>query len=224
MRRVGSWGGTTQCRMQNAECRMKSKINLSFCLSFCILHSAFCIGVVAAAEPDLDAKPAPRGLLSGLFNEKPKSKAKTDKAAPVEDKPAPRDTVAMENAELQRQWNAALRRMEVCDRLRRIAFQTDNEALMRQADELETRARELYNRQTAHLSIPSRAPESLAQTDDKKATWQTSRAGTANDKALYEAPSAPQQRPSAALDRLGGNIEQREQSILNSTSMGRDKP
>jgi hypothetical protein len=201
---------------------MKSKRSLSFCLSFCILHSAFCIGV-AAAEPDLDAKPAPRGLLSGLFSDKSKSRAKADKAALTEDKPAPRATVAMDNAELQRQWNAALRRMEVCDRLRRIAFQTDNEALMRQADELEARAREVYNRQTACLSMPARVPESPAQSDDKKAAWQTSRAGTANDKALDEAPPTPQQRPTA-LDRLGGNFEQREQSILNSTSMGRDKP
>src|SRR6185437_4940966 len=37
-------GSRTQCRSQNAECRMKTR-----CLSFCILHSDFCIGLNSAA-------------------------------------------------------------------------------------------------------------------------------------------------------------------------------
>ncbi|HEY7423424.1 MAG TPA: hypothetical protein VH682_04210 [Gemmataceae bacterium] len=198
---------------------MISKRSLSFCLSFCILHSAFCIGV-AAAEPDLDAKAAPRGLLSGLFNEKPRSKAKADKLVPVEDKPAP-TTVEMAVSEQQRQMNAYLRRVQVCLRLRQVAIETNNADLQRQADDLEARAWEIYGRKTARLPIPTQPLESSAKTADKKpAVRETSRAA---DKELDEAPPAPQ-RPPAALNRLGGNFEQRERSILDGTSMGRDKP
>jgi hypothetical protein len=181
--------------------------------------------VAAAGEADLDAQAAPRGLLSGLFGEKPKTKTKADKAAPVEAKPAPPNTVDSAIAEQQRQMNAVLRRMEVCDRLRMAALQTGNEQLMRQADELEARAREIYNRQTAHLPISNLIREPSRKTAEKQlAAQQTSRARGADSKELDALPPTPQRRPSAASERLGGNFEQREQSILNDTSMGRDKP
>jgi hypothetical protein len=185
--------------------------------------------VAAAAEPDIDARTAPRGLLSGLFNEKPRvkpaPKAKADKTSPAEDKSRPMSTAARIAAEQQRQINAVLRRMEVCDRLRMIAFQISNEELLRQADELEARAREIYSRQTAHLSAPAPAPEPSTNADEKKLTArQTGRADGAADKELATALPAPRHSPPAALQPLGGDFEQREQSILNGTSMGRDKP
>jgi hypothetical protein len=183
---------------------------------------------VATAEPDIDARTAPRGLLSGLFNEKPRGKpapkAKTENTSPAEDKSRSM-AIASRKAEQQRQINAIFRRMEVCDRLRMIAFQTSNETLLRQADELEARARDIYNRQTAHLSAPAPAPELSANADEKKLTArQTSRADGAADKELATALPAPRRSPPAGLQPLGGDFEQREQSILSGTSMGRDRP
>jgi hypothetical protein len=164
-----------------------------------------------------------------LFNEKPRgrpaSKAKAENTPPAEDKSRSTAAAAMNAAEQQRQINAVLRRMEVCDRLRMIAFQTSNEELLRQADALEARARDIYNRQTAQLSLNAPAPEPSANADEKKLTArQTSRAGGAADQELATALPSPRRSPPAALQPLGGDFEQREQSILNGTSMGRDKP
>ena len=201
MRRVGSWGGTAA------------------------LVVGLGAAVAGAQQPDLDARPAPRGILSGLFNDKPKPKAKAGKSAPVEDKPAPSPTVEMAASEQQRQMNAYLRRVQVCMRLRQVAIETNNADLQRQADDLEARAWEIYGQKTARLPIPTQLLESPAKTADKQlASRETSRAGGATGKDLDEAPPASPQRSPAALDRLGGNFDQRERSILDSTSMGRDKP
>lgn len=122
-----------------------------------------------------DGTPEPKGLLSGMFNEKPKSQAKPNKKAKTtknvqnnaEQKnllPAPSaetSTVEREEVERQRRENALLRRMAVCDRLRMIANQTGNETLMTQANELEERANAVYRQQMAGLSLPAQTPLSI---------------------------------------------------------------
>ncbi len=54
---------------------------------------------------------------------------------------------------LQREKNALLRRMQVCDRLRQIAFDTSDAELERRANDLEEQARRIYDRRTAHLPL-----------------------------------------------------------------------
>jgi len=201
MRRVGSWGMAAALVMG--------------------------LGTVAAAGPlDGDSKSSPPGLLSSLFADKSKTKAKAaaDKAALVEEKPAA-NTVETLAAEQQKQMNAILRRMEVCDRLRMVALQTSNEELMRQADELEARAREIYRRQTAHLPISAQSLETPAQTADKTPARRESARGNApRNTDLGELPPTPPRRPMSGLNPLGGDFESRERDILNGTSMGRDRP
>jgi hypothetical protein len=203
MRGVGAWGVTASVMM------------------------ALGAAVVAAGQADGESKSAPPGLLSGLFGDKSKTKAKAgaDKPAPVEDKPSAANTAEAAAAEQQRQMNAVLRRMEVCDRLRMVALQSGNEGLMRQADELEGRAREIYQRQTARLPISAPLPESSGKTTDKKpARRDAGRGDAAHAKDLDEFPPTPPRRPMSGLTPLGGDFESRERDILNSTSMGRDRP
>jgi hypothetical protein len=130
-----------------------------------------------------DNTPEPKGLLSGLFNEKPKNQAKrgknaknakNSKNAPNVAEATPLPTAAVTStsgsvdsvvAEQQRRMNALIRRMEVCDRLRMIANQTGNEVLMSQADELEERANALYRQQMAGLPLPAQTPLSILADD-----------------------------------------------------------
>src|SRR5262249_19707343 len=97
------------------------------------------LGVAAAttrgADNDGNA-PVAKGLLSGLFHEKPRSQPKQQSKA-IEEKPQPASAVESAAAQQQRHLNAWYRRVEVCDRLRIIAEQTGNDALREQADELE---------------------------------------------------------------------------------------
>src|SRR6185437_1554124 len=107
------------------------------------------LSVTTAEGADNDAKPpVGKGLLSGLFHEKPRTQA-TKSTTPIEATPQPASSTESVAAEQQRHMNALMRRMEVCDRLRMIANQTGNETLMSQADQLEDRANAIYRRQTA---------------------------------------------------------------------------
>jgi hypothetical protein len=160
------------------------------------------LGAAVAGEPDSDARPEPRGLLSGLFGDKPKPKAKTEKKPATDDRPACSRTTEAVIFEQQRQMNALLRRMQVCDRLRLIAEQTGNDELMRQADELEARAEEIYRQQTAQLPLPSQPLESDATPPTPK----------------------PGVKPVDAPERPGGGIEQSEREVHGDTNMGRDRP
>lgn len=128
-----------------------------------------------------DNTPEPTGLLSGMFNDKPKSQPKTSKntkntkhgksakngneAAPPPVPTAEAGYVESAAAEQQRRMNALIRRMEVCDRLRMIADQTGNEALMMQANELEERANALYRKQVSGLPLPAPSPLSVLADD-----------------------------------------------------------
>jgi hypothetical protein len=182
--------------------------------------------VAEAGQPDGDSR-ASHGLLAGLFADKSKTKPKagTDKPVPVEEKPPAASTAEAAAAEQQRQMNAVLRRMEVCDRLRMVALQTGNEELMRQADELEARAREIYRRHTAQLPLSTSSGDVSVKTTEKKPPHREATRGSgARNKDLDELPPPPPRRPVSGLDRLGGDFESRERGILNGTSMGRDRP
>jgi hypothetical protein len=127
--------------------------------------------VAAAQEPDGDLKPtnAKGGWWVG---EKPRYRGgKADKKAkaPDEGKPALPSPAEVAAFEQERQMNAFSRRVEVCLRLRQIALDTGNDALQRQAEELEARAWEVYRKQTAHLPIPAQAPEDVANPVEKPA-------------------------------------------------------
>lgn len=178
MRRVGAWG----------------------------MAAALVVGLGAAAagagEPDGNARPEPRGLLSGLFGDKPKPKAKTETKPTADERPAPSRTTEAVIFEQQRQMNALLRRMQVCDRLRQIAEQTGNDELMRQADVLETRAEEVYRQQTAQLPLPSQSPEADVTPPAPK----------------------PAVKPADAPERVGGGMELPEREVHDDTNMGRDRP
>jgi hypothetical protein len=132
-----------------------------------------------------DESSEPKGLLSGVFGEKPKSQAtksqanrsKSSKnskngknASEATPKPVPTAEggyVEQAAAEQQRRMNALIRRMEVCDRLRMIADQTGNEALMLQANELEERANALYRNQMAGLPLPAQTPLSILADENR---------------------------------------------------------
>ncbi len=68
----------------------------------------------------------------------------------------------------QREETALWRRLEVCDRLREMAMQTDDEDLLRQADDLAERAFSVYRQRTAGLSSGATA-EALADADPLQA-------------------------------------------------------
>jgi hypothetical protein len=118
--------------------------------------AAALLGVLGAAagasEPDADKadKPvdrAPWRANKPLPAEKPKPKAEEKKPPPG---PSPSDLMAKE---LSRHKNALLRRMQVCDRLRQVAQDTNDADLECKADELEEQARLAYQRHADRLGI-----------------------------------------------------------------------
>src|SRR5689334_12615871 len=102
MRRVGSWG-------------MAAAL---------IVGLGGAVGI--AGGPDNEDQAPAKGWLSGWFGDKPKLPAKVDKKT-VEPAPELPSSTQMSAAEQQRQMHAFIRRMAVCDRLRQVALQSDNE-------------------------------------------------------------------------------------------------
>jgi hypothetical protein len=124
------------------------------------------LGSAAARAEELDSDSKSNAnkssFWSGWFGDKPKPAAKT-KPISTDEKPAPR-AVDLAGAEQKRQMNAALRRAEVCLRLRQIALDTGNEDLQRLADELEERAWAIYRQKTANLPITAQPLNAEMQT------------------------------------------------------------
>jgi hypothetical protein len=198
MRRVGAWGMATA------------------------LMVGLGMAAAAAAEPDSDVltSPAKSGWWSSWFGEKPKPKHKVEKKTIAEEPPALPNPAEMGVVEQKRQMNAVLRRMEVCDRLRMVALQSGNEELMRQADELESRAKEVYRQQTAQLPIPVPLPDGDTKTKrPKPIVKEMPKAAGSIDKGFGAASMPVDSRAD-----LGGDFKQRERSLINGTFMGRDKP
>lgn len=94
-------------------------------------------------------KPTPRstkGKDRPVDTRNTRAKDKADEAK--EDAPPPRSAMA----ELREREEAKLlRRLEVCDRLRKIARETGDTELEQEAQELDTRAWEIYKEKTANL-------------------------------------------------------------------------
>lgn len=200
--------------------------------SFFVPISHFVLGMaLTAAAPAKGAEPytsapASKGLLSELFHDQSRPPAKQEKMQ-SEAPPEPVSTVESEEVERQRHMNAWFRRVEVCDRLRMIADQNGNELLRDQANQLEERANEIYRLQTSRMPAPAQAPVAVLAADRENTsrvrpgpaarTSTTPLIGRAgSDKNWRQASSSP--------PRLGGSMDQREQAILNGTSMGEDRP
>jgi hypothetical protein len=161
----------------------------------------------------------PRGLLSGLFAGKSKTPSKVATKVPEELSQQP-SMVEATASQLNHYRNALLRRLEVCDRLRNIADQTGNEALMNQADVLEARANELYRQQTAGL--PQVATPILANDSQPSGRLQQALdVSRGRDAPRGEAPALLSSPDRGGLD---GSMERREQAILNGSSMGGERP
>ena len=180
------------------------------------------LGVAAAMadDSDSDAKTAAAksGWWSSWLGEKPKPKAKAAKKPPAEEHPLPRP-VEPAGAEQQREMNAVLRRMEVCDRLRTIALQTGNDELMRRAEELEARAQEIYRRHTANPPAAAPVEEEAPPVEKKPASTRKSDKA-AGDAILSKKPLSPGDRKSL----MGAEFEMRERDVLKDVETGRDRP
>jgi hypothetical protein len=194
------------------------------------MAAALIVGLWAAVGiaggPDDDGKAPPKGLLAGWFGNKPKPTVKVDQKT-IDEQPPLVNTAPTTISERQRQEHAVLRRMEVCDSLRRVALQTNNEALMRQADDLEMRAQEIYRQQTANLTLlAAPPPSSLLVADRKPAKRDKTATSGASNKDLEMGRMMP--RGGSSLydtpSRLGGSMEEREQAAINGTGLGRDRP
>lgn len=92
------------------------------------------------------------------------SKAKAPAAAPAKsqaaaDKPAAEEKPVVEKAadRFEREQRAFLRRLAVCDRLRQIAIQTNDEGLFRQADQLQEQAWSLCLERTGMVPVEDEA-------------------------------------------------------------------
>jgi hypothetical protein len=136
-------------------------------------------GATQAKAIDEDGQPGKRpvvrpnerpGLIDKLFDlgtpspqKKPDSKAfKKDGS----DKSAPAAAPAM--TEQARHEAALLRRIEVCDKLRQIALETNNNELDQLAQELDARARAVYAQRTARLKFNPQPADLDEQILDKK--------------------------------------------------------
>ena len=102
-------------------------------------------------------EPAPAenkgGLFSGLFGKKaeaPKA-APAKEPGPAKEEARPATSLDAAAAVRERELDAYLRRMAVCDKLRAIAEQTQDEALERKADQLLQRSLAVFQHRTAHL-------------------------------------------------------------------------
>jgi len=81
---------------------------------------------------------------------RPASNAPAMRSAPM---PTPLTPEAIGDA-LRAEQDAYLRRLTICGELRRVGGETNNDALIRQADELERQAAALYNQRVAALGVP----------------------------------------------------------------------
>ena len=152
-----------------------------------------------AADP-----PPPNTLANKLFGpKKPKPAGPTVGSAPVAamKPPAASATLAPDTlaAAVQAEQEAWSRRMDVILNLRKVAFDTNNDALGKQADDLERQATALYNARVAALGAPKvKAPLPEAALDRQLGTGVAVNpltvlpaAAPATGTAALKAPAAP---------------------------------
>ncbi|MFM8273507.1 MAG: hypothetical protein ACKODX_14435, partial [Gemmata sp.] len=106
---------------------------------------------VAAAETvAADARP----WYKKLFVSAPKPVGPVARSGPVTAAPRPAPLAPdVVQSMVQAEADALLRRMTVCTELRRVAFDKNDDALMRQVDELERQAKAVYEARVAALGI-----------------------------------------------------------------------
>ena len=126
------------------------------------LSAALAAGAVApaaAADPPADPpRPPAKGTLFGkMFGPKTPAAPKTPAGVPpAPPAPLPPEILADTLRAEQEAWG---RRVAVCTELRRIGEETNNDQLVRQADELERLATAVYNQRVTALGVPKvRAP------------------------------------------------------------------
>lgn len=111
----------------------------------------------------------------------------------------PRDPAKVAAAERARAEADLDRRLRVCDQLRQIAYETQNDQLAARADDLERQACELYKQQTAHLPCSRLVP----MTDDRALDRQLDLDSptVAADKLTTPAISIPSRKAQASAIR-----------------------
>jgi hypothetical protein len=110
--------------------------------------AALFAGVCAAQDP-----PAKPGFFGKWFGGGDKAAAAAAEPAKPEPPRKPATSRAATDAAAERAREEAdfLRRLAVSDRLRELALEKQDDALLQQADRLEEQARDLYTKRTAHL-------------------------------------------------------------------------
>jgi hypothetical protein len=134
-----------------------------------VLTSAFFVTTARADDPP-DAPSHPfivwNPRIAMLFGagakppppaEKPKDKERK-KSADAAKTEAPAGGKETSEERLQREYSNLLRRQDVCDRLRTIALENQDQELERMVFELEQRAQNVYNERTAQLGTSGVAP------------------------------------------------------------------
>jgi hypothetical protein len=110
-------------------------------------------GWFGSKEPTVERKPAP----------KPEVAAAKKPSPPIK----PVSIVDGAVARRSREEAALLRRLRACDKLKEIAIRTNDNSLLRRAEELEERAQTTYAQRTAHLQSNTDAFESDEKTIDR---------------------------------------------------------
>jgi hypothetical protein len=110
------------------------------------------------------------GLIDKIFDLGPPAPAKKPDAKTSKKDTGDKDKSAAAPAvsEQERQEAALLRRIDVCDKLRQIAFETNNNELDQLAQELDARARAVYAQRTARLKPTAPIADVEEQILDKK--------------------------------------------------------
>lgn len=122
--------------------------------------------VTAAPVRAADAPADTRPWYKKVFVSAPKPAGPAVRSGPVMparpmSAPLPPDAV---REAVKAEADALLRRMDVCDKLRQAAFDKNDEALMRQVDELERQAKAVYEARVAALGVSKSAKAPLPPT------------------------------------------------------------
>jgi hypothetical protein len=143
-------------------------------------------GLLHAAEPPADESPSPPWY-KRMFGSKPKP-ADNKPETPAADKAPTRDDV---KRSLDQEQKVYLQRLEFCSRLRQIAAQTNDDELLRKADNLEQQATDVYLKRTQTLpAILQDVKVAEAALDQKRESAATGSAANRSN-----ASRAPNGRP-----------------------------
>ncbi|HEX3149070.1 MAG TPA: hypothetical protein VHR66_13395 [Gemmataceae bacterium] len=164
----------------------------TFCLLFALAAPAFATPVPPAEEPPAEEQSIPwyRWLFLGE-RAKPK-KPETTAAKPTttrEKPPAPptKEALAKTLADEQKVY---LQRLDAITKIRSIAADQNDEAMLQKADELEKQATEIYNQRTARLMAAGERADDRAALERGK-----------DDRPATADRSNPRRRTTGGMDR-----------------------